>query len=97
MFRKQAAEPLPFDQVEDLACRAEFTVPSAAKVVAYNLINTENRTVGESKLFALVDAVACVLAHEGREETARLAFESVVGSAVALAAVRVLTENDRAV
>jgi len=66
-------------------------------VAAYHLINCENATIGERKLFALVDAVACVLAQDGRhgsKETARLALEIVVGSAVALAAVRTLV-NDR--
>lgn len=42
-----------------------------------------------------MDAVACVLAHGGQHggaETARLALETVVGSSVALAAVRALVE-----
>lgn len=75
--------------------RARHGIPSASRAAAYHLIDRENRTVGERKLFALVDAVACVLAHgerSGSRETARLAFETVVGSAVALAAVRVLVE-----
>lgn len=76
-------------------CRAESAIPSSAKVVAYDLINRENGTVGERKLFALVDKVACVLAHEGREETARRALETVVGSGVALAAVRTLVAGVR--
>lgn len=75
---------------DPVPCRAELAIQSSAKVLAYDLINRENGTIGERKLFALVDAVACVLAHEGREETARLALESVVGSTVALAAVRTL-------
>jgi hypothetical protein len=53
----------------------------------------QNPAVPERKPFALVDAVACVLADGGRygsQETARLALETVVESAVALAAVRAL-------
>lgn len=73
----------------DYAC----PIPSSAKVAAYHLINCENNAVGERKLFALVDAVACVLAHDGAQETGRLAFETVAGSAVALAAVRALVEG----
>lgn len=79
----------------DPACRAEKIIPSSAKVAAWHLINCENSTIGERKLFALVDAVACLLAHGGRyrsQETARLALETVVGSAVALAATRCLVE-----
>ncbi len=71
------------------------TIPSVAKLRAYDLLNTETK-VAERQLFALVDAVACVLAHGGHygsEETARLALESVVGSAVALAAVRALLDD----
>ena len=48
----------------------------SAKLTAYDLLNAENRTSAERKLFAQVDAVACVLAHGGRygsQETARLA------------------------
>ncbi len=78
-------------------CRTGRTIASSAKLAAYDLINAENRTVTERKLFALVDAVACVLAHNGRygsEETARLALEIVVGSTVALAAVRALTGDE---
>ncbi len=80
----------------DLTCRTGRTIASSAKLAAYDLLNAENRTVTEPKLFALVDAVACVLAHDGRygsEETARLALEIVVGSKVALAAVRALIED----
>jgi len=70
-------------------------VPSAAKIAAWHLLDGENRTVSERKLFALVDAVVSVLTHGGREETARLAFEIVVRPAVALAAVRALTGEER--
>jgi len=66
------------------------------KVAAWHLINTENKTVGERKLFGLVDAAARVLAHQRNgQETARLAFETVVRPGVALAAVRVLTGEHR--
>ncbi len=72
-----------------------LTIPSSAKLTAFDLLNVEVST-GERRLFALVDAASCVLAHNGRyggEETARLAFETVVSPAVALAAVRVLTSG----
>jgi len=71
------------------ACRIESAIPSSAKVVAYDLLNAES-PVGEAALFALVDAAVSVLVHEGREETARLAFETVVEPRVALEAVRTL-------
>ncbi|PZS34910.1 MAG: hypothetical protein DLM59_03870 [Pseudonocardiales bacterium] len=84
------------DKLERLEGRDGYRPPrevrSAAKVVAFELLNAET-TVAERRLFALVDCVACLLAHGGRygsEETARLAFESVVGSSAAEAAVRVL-------
>jgi hypothetical protein len=80
----------------DSTCRGERIIPSSAKLEAFDMLNAETSTVPERKLFALVDAVACVLAHGGRygsEETARLALESVAGSAVALAAVRTLVER----
>ena len=75
--------------------QTDSTVPSSAKIAAWHLLDGENRTVSERKLFALVDAVVSVLTHGGREETARLAFEIVVGPAVALAAVRILTGEER--
>jgi len=75
-------------------CRGEGAIPSAAKLVAYHLLNDEC-LVAERSLFALVGAVACLLAHDGSEETARLAFETVVRPAVALAAVRTLLGEDR--
>lgn len=84
----------------DTACRAELTtIPSAAKVSAYHLINDEC-LIGERELFALVYAVACVLAHDGPDggtETARCAFETVVPPVVALAAVRALLQDELAV
>lgn len=98
------AEPSLIDRLETLEGRAvrDFfaadydraarEIPSKAKLTAYDLLNAET-TVPERKLFALVDAVSCVLAHNGRyggEETARLALETVTGSSVALAAVRAL-------
>ncbi|PZS30822.1 MAG: hypothetical protein DLM59_10850 [Pseudonocardiales bacterium] len=49
-------------------------------------------------LSALVDAAACVLTRGqrcGREETARLALETIVGPAIALAAVRALIDGRR--
>ena len=70
-------------------------VPAVAKIAAWHLLDAENRKVSERKLFALVDAVVSVLTHGGREETARLAFETVVRPAVALAAVRILTGEER--
>ena len=76
-----------------LVCHAGRSIPTSARLTAYDLLNAANRTVAERKLYALVDAVACLLAHDGphaSQETARLALESVVGSAVALAAVRTL-------
>ena len=75
--------------------RLPETVPSSAKIAAWHLLDGENRTVSERKLFALVDAAVSVLTHGGREETARLAFETVVRPAVALAAVRILTGEER--
>lgn len=78
-------------------CPDGHNIPSSARVIAYHLLNEENRTVGERRLFALVDAVACVLAHDGRygsEETARLALETVVEREIALAAVRALAAGD---
>jgi hypothetical protein len=50
-------------------------------------------------LYALVDAAACVLTHgkrSHREETARLALETIARPAVAVAAVRVLIDDGRA-
>lgn len=70
-------------------------IPSSARIAAYELLTAET-TTAERKLFALVDAVACVLAHGKRshsEQTARLALETVVGPAVALAAVRALVDG----
>lgn len=64
-------------------------------MVAYHLINDES-LVDERSLFALVNAVACVLAHQGRTETARLALEAVVPPVVALAAVRALLQDEQA-
>jgi len=81
-----------FPEPESPAVRS---IPSSAKVAAWDLLDRENKRVGERKLFGLVDAVVCVLAHGGREETARLAFETVVGPGIALAAVRILTGEDR--
>lgn len=81
------------------ACQVGEAIPSSAKVAAYHVINTQNRTVGEHKLFALVDAVACLLAHggpDGGPETARRAFETVVPPAVALAAMRALLQDELA-
>jgi len=77
-------------------CRAEGAIPSAAKLVAYHLLNDEC-LVAERSLFALVGAVACLLAHNGTDggtETARCAFETVVPPAVALAAVRALLQDE---
>jgi len=82
-------------------CAAGRAIRSAAKIAAWQLVNAES-PVPERRLFALVDAVACLLAHGGcdggryvREETARLALETTVGSAAALAAVHTLVEVDR--
>ena len=70
-------------------------IRASAKVAAWDLLTRENKRVGERKLFGLVDAVVCVLALGGSEETARLAFEVVARPGVALAAVRTLTGEDR--
>jgi hypothetical protein len=67
-------------------------ITSSAKVVAYELLATET-VIATRPLSALVDAVACVLTHSqrsGREETARLALETITRPAVALAVVRAL-------
>ena len=83
--------PLP-----EPTCRTGRAVPSSAKVAAWHLIDAENRTVSERKLFALVDAAACILDHERNgQETARLVLETAAGPAVALAALRTLTGEDR--
>ena len=77
---------------------AERAITSSARVAAWNRINTEPGTVSERKLFALVDAAACVLDHGhryGGQETARLMLEVVVRPGVALACVRILTGEDR--
>lgn len=68
-------------------------IRSGAKLATWHLINTENRTVSERKLFGLVDAVVALLDHGGREEQARLSLETVVRPSVALAALRLLTED----
>ncbi|PZS27881.1 MAG: hypothetical protein DLM59_15570 [Pseudonocardiales bacterium] len=68
-------------------------IRSGAKMVAYDMVNDAS-PAPERQLAALVDSVVCWLTHGdryGSEETARLALETVVGPAVALAAVRVLT------
>jgi len=69
-------------------------ISSTARLVAFGLLDADIST-GEIRLRALVDAVCCVLAHDGRdgEETARLALEAVVHPAVARAAVRALVEE----
>jgi hypothetical protein len=96
--RDCGGEPL-IDKLERLEGPAGFRPPrevrSAAKVLAFNVLNAET-TVAERRLFALVDAVACLLAYGGcygGEETARLALESVVGSPAAAAAARVLVQD----
>lgn len=83
----------------DATCRVEGAIPSSAKVAAYHLINDEC-LIGERELFALVDAVACLLAHSGPDggpETARCALETVVPPTVALTAVRALLQDELAV
>jgi len=80
-------------------CRTGHVIPSSAKVAAWRLLIADTR-LSERKLFALVDAVACVLAHggpDGGTETARCAFETVVPPVVALAAVRALLQDELAV
>jgi len=69
-------------------------ISSSARLVAFGLLDAAIST-GEQRLGALVDAVCCVLAHDGRdgEETARLALEAVVHPTVAREAVRVLVEE----
>jgi hypothetical protein len=50
----------------------------------------------QGPLSALIDAVACVLAHgqrPGREETARLALETITRPAIALTAVHALIDG----
>ncbi|PZS37056.1 MAG: hypothetical protein DLM59_00010 [Pseudonocardiales bacterium] len=70
-------------------------IPSAAKLMAFEMLDADTST-GERRLFAMVDAVCCVLAHNGRyggEETARLVLETVVHPTVAKAAVRLLADS----
>jgi len=69
-------------------------IPSSAKVVAYHLLNADTST-GERRLFALIDAVCCVLVHNNHygQETARLALEAVAHAAVARKAIRILTAD----
>lgn len=77
---------------------ARRTIPSSAKVAAWHVLN-DRSPVGKHKLFALVDAVACLLVHGGPDsslETARYAFQTVVPPAAALVAVRTLLGNDKA-
>ncbi|MBA3338918.1 MAG: hypothetical protein H0T54_04075 [Geodermatophilaceae bacterium] len=84
--------PPPGDRSPEATCRIERTVPTSAKVIAYNLLNAGTR-VTERKLFALVDAASCVLDHGqryGGQETTRLALEAVAPQAIALAALRAL-------
>lgn len=72
-------------------------ITSSAKIVAYKLIADETR-VAQRPLCGLVDAVACVLTHgrrSDREETARLALETIAPPPIALAAVRALIDNGR--
>ena len=88
----------PRGRLPEPSCRARRTVPSSAKVAAYDLINGENRIVGERKPFALVDAAACVLDHGhryGGQEAARLVLEVVAAPAIALAALRALQGDSR--
>lgn len=73
-------------------------IPSSARVAAWHVLN-DGSPVGERRLFALVDAVVSLLDQGGRSgslETARCALETVASPAVALAAVRVLVEDDQA-
>jgi hypothetical protein len=52
--------------------------------------------IGRRPLSALIDAVACVLTHgqrSAREETARLALETITEPAMALVVVRVLIDG----
>ncbi|PZS32429.1 MAG: hypothetical protein DLM59_08190 [Pseudonocardiales bacterium] len=67
-------------------------IRSAARVVAYDLLNAATPAVPERKVYALVDG-ASLLVRDGSEESARLCLEAVTTPRVAGDVVRVLTDD----
>jgi hypothetical protein len=70
-------------------------ITSSARIVAYEMLAAET-AIGRRPLSALIDAVACVLTHgqrSAREETARLALETITEPAMALVVVRAIVDG----